>query len=373
MPDTHRPTHRWLVPTPGRLVLGSLAVEGLLFCSEQFHWFAFNRHKGWTALIAAAAVGAVFAVILLWFGISLLFRGRFQFSIRSLLLLTVAVALPCSWLSAEMKNAKRQSDRIRSLEGAGGHVYYDYECDGSGGLLAVAMPATPSWLLRAFGKDQFANVVEAAVDNEAGLDCAKDLHTLQILLVGSEASPAKLPSPPSPGGVLILDGFYPYRGGEAWMLGPPMPTINAESLKRLGALADLRQLELSGYCIGRTGLEALAGLRHLRRLSLPNMFVMNDDGERQMMLFDLDQVTEASIEPLKGLTQLQQLDLSGTLFTDANLEQLELARLDLLPGQVGELEGTGMKLRGLPVDSSGVKGAGMKTLQQALPNCEIIH
>ena len=372
MPDTQRPTHRWFVPTPGWLVLGLLAVEGLLFCSEQFHWFAFNRHKGWTVLIAAAAVGAVFAGMSLWLGASLLFRGRFQFSIRSLLLLTVAVAVPCSWLSVEMKDAKKQSDTIRSLQEAGGHVYYDYECDESGNLLAVATPATPSWLLRVFGRDQFANVVEAAVDNEAGLDCAKDLGGLQILLVGSKASPAVLPWTTGPGGLLILHGFNTYSG-RGPLVQPPISTVNSEGLKNLGALADLRQLELSGYCIGHTGLEALAGLRQLRRLSLPNMFVMNDDGERLMMLFDLDQVTDASIEPLKGLTQLQRLDLSGTLFTDAKLEQLELARLDLLPGQVGELEGTGMKLRGLPVDSSGVKGAGMKTLQQALPNCESIH
>ena len=33
----------------------------------------------------------------------LIFRWRFQFSIRSLLVLTVAVAVPCSWLAVEVK------------------------------------------------------------------------------------------------------------------------------------------------------------------------------------------------------------------------------------------------------------------------------
>ena len=43
------PRRRWFGPTPGSVVLGLLAVEGFLFLSERFEWFAFNRHKGCTA------------------------------------------------------------------------------------------------------------------------------------------------------------------------------------------------------------------------------------------------------------------------------------------------------------------------------------
>ena len=46
---------RWYCPTPGWLVLGSMAVTGLLFASEKWRWFGFNEHKGWTVLIAVAA------------------------------------------------------------------------------------------------------------------------------------------------------------------------------------------------------------------------------------------------------------------------------------------------------------------------------
>ena len=42
-------------------------------------------------LIAVAVVGGAMLVMLLWFIVSLVFRWRFQFSIRSLLVLTVAV------------------------------------------------------------------------------------------------------------------------------------------------------------------------------------------------------------------------------------------------------------------------------------------
>ena len=42
------------------VVFGLLVVEGVLWLSERFQWFAFNHHKSWTVLIAVAAVGAVF-------------------------------------------------------------------------------------------------------------------------------------------------------------------------------------------------------------------------------------------------------------------------------------------------------------------------
>ena len=48
---------RWFHVTPDRLVIGLLVVECLLWFSERFQWFSFNAHKGWTVLIAVAAVG----------------------------------------------------------------------------------------------------------------------------------------------------------------------------------------------------------------------------------------------------------------------------------------------------------------------------
>ncbi len=79
--DTPEVKGRWYRPTPAWLVLGSLAVTGLLFLSERWQWFPFNAHKGWTVLIAVAGVGVVLAVMLavmlLWWLVALVFRGRF--------------------------------------------------------------------------------------------------------------------------------------------------------------------------------------------------------------------------------------------------------------------------------------------------------
>ena len=51
-------------------------------------------------LVALASVAATLLLMLLWFVVSLVFRRRFQFGIRSLLLLTVVIAIPCSWFAA---------------------------------------------------------------------------------------------------------------------------------------------------------------------------------------------------------------------------------------------------------------------------------
>ena len=64
--------------------------------------------------------------VFLWFLAALLFRLRFQFSIRSLLLLTVVVAIPCSWLAVEREQARKQREAVEAIEKLGGWVAYDY-------------------------------------------------------------------------------------------------------------------------------------------------------------------------------------------------------------------------------------------------------
>ena len=122
-----RKTRRWFRLTPDRVVLGLLAVEGFLILSERFEWFAFNRHKGWTMLIAAASVGLAMVLMFFRFLAAWLFRRRFQFSILSLLLLTVVAAIPCSWLAVARKQARKQREAVEKIRRLGGGVYYDYQ------------------------------------------------------------------------------------------------------------------------------------------------------------------------------------------------------------------------------------------------------
>ncbi len=119
------PKRRWYRPAPAWLVYASLAITGLLFLSERWRWFWFNERKGWTVLVAVAGLGMALLLMTLWFVVALLFRCRFQFSIRSLLVLVVAVALPCSWLAVEIKEAKRQQNDVAALASLNADVLFD--------------------------------------------------------------------------------------------------------------------------------------------------------------------------------------------------------------------------------------------------------
>ncbi len=196
------PQRRWFRPTPGWLAVGLLAVEGLLWLSERYEWFGFNSHEGWTALIAVAAVGAMLLLMLLWFAVALIFRLRFQFSIRSLLVLTVAVALPCSWMAVEMKAAREQKEAVDVIEKSGGSVVYDWQDaswgtvgdDGQGFMLHYtplpdAHPSGPEWLRNLLGDDFFGEVeiVELSETQVAdrGLEYIERMNQLQILELGA--------------------------------------------------------------------------------------------------------------------------------------------------------------------------------------------
>ena len=143
---------RWFHVTPDRLVIGLLAAEGSLFLAEWLRWLP----KGWPVLIAIAAVAAAMLLMLVWFAVALLFRRRFQFSIRALLLLVVVVAVPCSWITVEVKKAKEQAAAFAELHCA---VRYDYSVDTNGTFQPTALPPGPAWLHRLLGDVFFASIV----------------------------------------------------------------------------------------------------------------------------------------------------------------------------------------------------------------------
>ena len=150
------PKRRWCRLTPDRFVIALLVVECLLWLSERFQWPTW--HKGYAVLIAVAAVAAAFLLMLFWFVVCMLFHWWFQFGIRSLLILTVAVAIPCSWLTAAMKAAKEQGQAVDEIKKLGGSVGYDWEFDAAGTNRLNAQPPGPEWL-RKLLRDDFLEAV----------------------------------------------------------------------------------------------------------------------------------------------------------------------------------------------------------------------
>jgi hypothetical protein len=106
-------------------------------------------------------------------------------------------------------------------------------------------------------------------------------------------------------------------------------------------LKDLPELEFLGLSYTRV---TDAGLEHLK--DLPKL---------RVLWISHTQVTDAGLEHLKNLTEIENLDLSFTQVTDAGLEHLK----DL------------PKLTVLWLIGTQVTDEGVKKLQQALPNCKI--
>ena len=287
-----QPNPRWFLPTPGRLLWLLLAVEGFLWLSERFHWFAFNEHKGWTVLIAVASVGVFLLLMLLWFLAALVFRWRFQFSILSLFVLTVAVALPFSWLATEMKAAREQREAVGKL---GGQVAFDYQMYPSD---TTSKPPEPAWLRGLLGDDLFVNVTQVLLPHseigDAGLERLKVLTQLKELwLDGTQVTDA---------GLKHLEGLTRLR-----CLTLDNTQVTDAGLKHLHGLTQLQELHL-GTQVTDAGLENLKGLTSLGDLRL-----------------EYTQVTDTGLKHLKGLTQLTYLDIRGTQVTKEGVKELQQA------------------------------------------------
>jgi hypothetical protein len=107
---------RWFRLTPDRLVWALLATEVILWLSERCRLFVFSDEKGLAIILALAALGLVILWFSLWYLSALFHRRRFQFGIRTLLAITVAVAVPFSWLAVEINRAKREKEIVERLQ-----------------------------------------------------------------------------------------------------------------------------------------------------------------------------------------------------------------------------------------------------------------
>jgi hypothetical protein len=216
------------------MIYGLLVVEGLLWLSERLGWPAW--YKGYAVLASVASLGVAMLAMLAWFVVSLVFRWRFQFSIRSLLVLTVAVALPCSWLGVEMQAARGQKDASAAIMKQGwGGVDYDYEFDASGFHPNAILGQT--WLRSLLGDNSFADVV--------GLYFGERQRN----------------------GAVIEDLFNRFK-------------IEDANLEQVGDLHQLRGLDLSLTGVTDKGLEHLERLKNLRYLWLSDTKVTDAGVEK---------------------------------------------------------------------------------------------
>jgi hypothetical protein len=268
--ENEPPKLRWYRLTPGRFLGGVLAVEGVLVLLERFGWFTFNQHRGWTVLIDVAVVGVAVLILVFWWLVSLLFRWPFQFSIRSLLALTVAVAIPCSWLAVETQRARVREEVEKRVHKLGGQTW------------TVCNPfSLPSrlrerlHLRELFGFDFFGVADELSLDETQATD-----GTLEDVSRLTEIGSLEL------GKTQITDA----------------------GLVHLKRITDLRCLSLKSTRITDAGLEHVKGLTHLWSLDLRGT-----------------PITDAGLEHLSGLTELNELELCETKVTEQGVRRLQTA------------------------------------------------
>ena len=264
----------------------------LLWLSERFHWFGFNQHKGWTVLIAVAAVGVAALVMLLWWAAGLIFHWRFQFGIRSLLVFCLSTSIAAGWLAVEMRRARRQADVVTPIRNSNAWETYDWQFDADGRSTGNSEPPWPRPLWKTLGIDFFSVVVVIHYTDatDAGLENLKELTQLRELSLDSTK-------------------------------------VTDAGLAHLNQLNELRYLGISYTDVTDAGLEQLKGLPKLRDLDLSGTHV-TDAGleyfkELTLLVLGSTRITDAGLEHVKEMPRLRVLSLGWTNVTDAGLENLK--------------------------------------------------
>ena len=297
--------------TPGALIVGLLLVEGLLFLVDRLHWFSLGQHKGVAILIVLASLGLVLVLLATWAAAAVAFRWQMQFSMRSLLVLTLATVLACGWLAAEIAKAREQRTAVEAIYRLHGGVWFDYYHfhsleEQQVGVKYTERPPAWAWLRKLLGDDFFASVTEVVFfpvyddfpDHRAFEQSARrgdrDVKDREV----TDAVFAKLSALPH---LRSLDARNTAVRGE-WLerlkglthLYLQDTKIDDAGLGHLGRLSDLQELDLAGTNVTDAGLKHLSGLTHLERLNLAT------------------KVTGKGLVHLQGLAQIRWLFLEET-------------------------------------------------------------
>jgi len=187
-----------------------------------------------------------------------------QYSIRSLMLVTLVIAC---WLGYISHNARKQRDIVAWVKEMEGSVEYDYQFDAKGGRIEDAQPPGPDWLREWIGIEYFSDVTLVNLENSQVKDLSPltGLTNLKKLWLGntqvSDLSPLK--------GLTNLVFLY-------------LSDTEVRDLSPLEDLTILNILFLSETQV--TDLSPLEGLRNLEYLNLEGTPVSWEEGQKLQKL-----------------------------------------------------------------------------------------
>ncbi len=197
--------------------------------------------------------------MLLWWLVALVFRWRFQFGIRTLLILVVAVALPSSWLAVEMKTVNEQSRAVEVIKASGASVEYDWQYGKHGVSFLNSRPAGPAWLRKLMGDNFFASVFEVSFGGadhvtDTTLEHIRNFTELRELVVGNlQFKSLEF----ADGDASIWDSnVNPSIEDLLWLRNTNVTDAGLENLK---GLTQIRGLWLDGTQVTDVGLERISG------------------------------------------------------------------------------------------------------------------
>jgi hypothetical protein len=227
-------------------------------------------------------------------------RRWFQFSLRSLLIFVLALAIPCAWLGHSIEKKRKEREAVEAILKAGGIVVYDYQKPSmiSGRTFKpVEEPHGPAFLRTLLGENFFCEVYAVQHTNATLTD--DEIESLQ-----------RFPHLED----LNLSDCH----------------MSATAAAHLGRLAALRGLALGGA--SPLNFDQIKKLKQLETLSLSTAKVSDEDvvdikelSQLRILFLDRTNVTDVCLEELKGLTHLQTLFVNNTSVTADGLKQFHAA------------------------------------------------
>jgi hypothetical protein len=163
----------------------------------------------------------------------------FQYSLRSLFILTFLAAIACSWLAVTMQNQRKQKAAAEAIEKMGGRVSYEL-----------------TWLGRLLRDDSLVAVTCVLLDHTRVTDAAlvhlQGLRQLQVLAIDN--------STVTDAGLVHLRGVSQMQ----WLMLSSTQVTDA-GLVHLQALSQLRTLDLRDTKVTGEGIKKLQqALPHCR-------------------------------------------------------------------------------------------------------------
>jgi len=285
-------------------------------------------------------------------------RRWFQFSLKWLFVLIALVAVPCAWLAWKLEHKRRERAAVAEFERIGASVIYDWF------YRHTDSPPGPAWARRLLGYDFFAEVdtiyvrpggLGPAMAHLGALRQLKELHFAGTVNNSS---------------LVYVEGLQNLE-----ILSLAGTRVTDAGLFHLRGLTRLEELYLDDTAVTGTGFIYLKGLKRLKGLTLGGTMVTGaglvDLGNLEQLnltdtlvnddlvshLVGLTKITDAGLDHLKALTNLEGLDLTATRVTDAGMVQLAKFA----------------NLRRLFLRGTHVTAVGIAEIRQALPMDELLH